>query len=147
VYLEKEKMNDPSSIQRRLALKMRLNKIDGVGVTGPIILHEVLTKMSFSSKLVQGFCSVNDEGSCWHVIVMADDGLVLDIGHTLACLQDPEFSKCKFVLSQEEPEGEYQKDQLVIDSWEIYQKDPKDFWKKMPKKVQDFRAKMMREFK
>jgi hypothetical protein len=36
---------------------------------------------------------------------------------------------------------------MVIDSWEVYQKDPKEFWKKMPKKIQDFRAKMMREFK
>jgi hypothetical protein len=101
--------------------------------------------MSFSSRLVQGYCSVNGD-SCWHVIVMVEDE-VLDIGYELACLQDPEFTKCKFVLSQVEPEGEYQKDQLVIDSWDLYQKDPKDFWKKMPKKVQDFRAKMMREFK
>jgi len=71
---------------------------------------------------------------------------VLDIGHILACMQDPEFSKCAFKLSMIEP-AEYQKEQSVIDSWELYQENPKDFWKKTPMKVQDFRAKMMREFK
>ena len=136
----------PSEIQRRLALKIRLNKIEGVGVTGPVILHEILYMNSYPSKLVQGYCRTNDADPFWHVIVMVGDQ-VLDIGHTLACLQDPEYAKLRFTLSQEEPEEEYQKDQMVIDSWELYQKDPKDFWKKMPKKIQDFRAKMMREFK
>ena len=135
----------PSEIQRRLALKIRLNKIEGVGVTGPIILHEILYTNSYPSKLVQGYCRTNDADPFWHVIVMVGEE-VLDIGHTLACLQDSEFIKFRFTMSQEEPE-EYQKEQMVIDSWEIYQKDPKDFWKKMPKKIQDFRAKMMREFK
>ena len=138
-------MSTPSDIQRRLALRIRLNKIEGVGITGPIILHEVLYMNSYPSKLVQGYCSVNDEHPCWHVIVMVDKE-PLDIGYTLACLQDPDFTKCRFTLTQEEPE-EYQKDQLVVDSWDIYQKDQKEFWKKMPKKIQDFRAKMMREFK
>ena len=59
-------------------------------------------------------------------------------------MDEPEFAKCQFVLSEEAPEA-YDKDNLVITSWELYQKDPKEFWKKMPKKIQDFRAKILRE--
>ena len=36
------------STQKRLSLKMRLNKIDGVGVTGPILLHEVCVRVPAS---------------------------------------------------------------------------------------------------
>ena len=50
-----------SSVTQRLALKMRLNKIDGVGVTGPVILHELLTTMSYNTRLVQG-CDVDERG-------------------------------------------------------------------------------------
>jgi hypothetical protein len=110
--------------------------------------------MSYSSRLVQGFCVLNEtKNACWHVVAMVEDATsessqVLDIGYAMACMEDPEFAKCQITLSPTEPEGcEIQKDDLVIQSWDLYQKDPKDFWKKMPKKVQDFRAKMMREFK
>lgn len=135
----------PSEIQRRLALKIRLNKIEGVGITGPVILHEVLYMNSYPSKLVQGYCRINEGEPCWHLIVMVDTE-PLDIGYTLACLQDPEYAKYRVTLSQEEPE-KYESDKMVTDSWELYQKDPKEFWKKMPMKLQNFRAKMMREFK
>jgi len=68
--------------------------------------------------------------TCWHVIVVSGDE-VLDIGYTLACLQEPEFTKCRFEVTFTEPEGEYQKDDLVVESWELYQKDPKEFWKQV----------------
>jgi hypothetical protein len=131
-----------ADVQRRLALRMKLNKIDGVGVTGPVLLNELLYKQGYQSNVVQGYCTVNGE-SCWHVWVESG-GIQYDIGYTLACLEDPEFSKCQFVLTRDTP-AEYQKDDLVITSWELYLKDHKEFWKKMPKKVQDFRYKMLRE--
>ena len=121
---------------------MRLNKIDGVGVTGPILLNELLYKSGYHSNLVQGYCTVNGE-SCWHVWV-TNAGSTHDIGYTLACLDDPEFSKCRFVLTQQEPET-FQKDKMVIDSWDVYLKDRHEFWKKMPKKIQNFRAKILYE--
>ncbi len=79
-------MTSPSDVQRRLALKMRLNKIDGVGVTAPIILHEVLTTMNYNSRLMQGYCVMNGtKDACWHVVAMVEDATsetsqVLDIG-------------------------------------------------------------------
>jgi hypothetical protein len=126
-----------NEIQKRLALKMRLNKIDGFGITGPILLCDALYKQKFSSRLVQGYCTVNGD-SCWHLWVQIGDDKY-DIGYTMACLDDHEFTKCQFVLSEDEP-VQYQKDQTVIDSWNLYQKDPHAYWKKAPKKIQDFRA-------
>lgn len=127
-------------IQHHLALRMKLHNIDGVGVTAPILLNELLYKNKYQTKLVQGYCTVNGD-SCWHVWVQVGSEN-FDIGYTLACFQDAEFAKCQFVLSQTAPE-EYQKDQKVIDSWELYEKDHKEFWKKAPKKIQDFRAKIL----
>ena len=81
--------------------------------------------------------------ACWHVVVIHEDpssetSQVLDIGYTLACMQNPDFAKCRITLSPTEPdEEEYkiEKDDLVIQSWDLYQKDPKEFWKKMPMRV------------
>ncbi len=73
-------MTNPSDIQRRIALKLRLHKIENVGVAGPILVHEVLTKLGHPSRLAQGYCTVSgEESSCWHVITMVENQ-ALDIG-------------------------------------------------------------------
>jgi hypothetical protein len=71
----------------------------------------------------------------------------LDIGYTIACLQDKEFEKCCMILHTGLAPGakEPQRDTETTDMWEIYQKDSKEFWKKQPVKVQNFRAKVLSE--
>ena len=141
----------PVDIQKRLALKLKLNKIDNCGLTAPILLNEILAKCGHTTKLVQGYCSLSED-TCWHVwvdIQMSEHGSPqkLDIGYTIACLQDKEFEKCCMILHTGLAPGakEPQRDTETTDMWEIYQKDSKEFWKKQPVKVQNFRAKVLSE--
>ena len=141
----------PTDIQKRLALKLKLNKIDNCGLTAPILLNEILAKQGLKTRLVQGYCSLSGD-TCWHVwveIQMSEHGSPqkLDIGYTIACLQDQEFEKCEMILHTTLAPGAKtpQKDTESVDMWEIYQKDSKEFWKKQPTKVQNFRAKVIKE--
>jgi len=135
----------PVDIQKRLALKLKLNKIDNCGITAPILLNEILAKCGHTTRLVQGYCSLTGE-TCWHVWVEIG-ALKLDIGYTIACLQDREFEKCCPILHTNVVPGakEPQRDTESVDNWEVYQKDSKEFWKKQTIKVQNFRAKVINE--
>ena len=135
----------PVDIQKRLALKLKLNKIDNCGITAPILLNEIFAKQGLKPRLVQGYCSLSEE-TCWHVWV--EIGVQkFDIGYTIACLQDKEFEKCTMILHTSLAQGakQPQKDTETTDMWEIYQKDSKEFWKKQSMKIQNFRAKVLNE--
>jgi len=85
-----------SALQKRLALKLKLNKIDNCGIAASILLNEILAKNGYKTKLVQGYCSLNQE-TCWHVWVQIENEK-FDIGNTIACLHDKEFEKCSMIL-------------------------------------------------
>jgi hypothetical protein len=135
----------PVDVQKRLALKLKLNKIDSCGIVAPILLNELLSKLGHETKLVQGYCSFSNE-TCWHV--WTELGVQkLDIGYTIACLHDKEFEKCTMILHTNIASGssEPKTDTEVLDMWSVYQKDPKEFWKKQLVKIQNFRAKVLNE--
>jgi hypothetical protein len=131
------------SVLRRLALKIRLNKIENCGIAAPILLNEILAKKGFKTKVVQGFASLKEE-SAWHVWVECD-GVQLDIASTLHQLKNPEEPLSHVSLSETYEEGCPQENPQVTAQWELYQKDSKQFWKEMPAKVQNFRAKILKE--
>jgi hypothetical protein len=140
----------PSDIQKRLALKLKLNKIDDCGIAASILLNEILAKQGVSTKLVQGYCSLSGE-TCWHVWVEVESEFgpkqKLDIGYIIACLQDREFENCTVLLHTGIAPGskEPKSDTETLDNWELYQKDSKEFWKKQSTKLQNFRAKVLHE--
>jgi hypothetical protein len=135
----------PVDIQKRLALKLKLNKIDNCGIVAPILLNELLAKLGHETKLVQGYCSVAGE-TCWHV--WPEIGVQkFDIGYTIACLNDKEFAKCTMILHTNLAPGssEPKTDTEVLDMWDVYKKDPREFWKKQSSQIQSFRAKVFRD--
>jgi hypothetical protein len=134
-----------SEIQRRLALKLKLHKIDSCGIAAPILLNEILAKNGYQTKLVQGYCSLSKE-TCWHIWIEIGSEK-FDIGYTIACLNDKEFEKCKMILHTNlAPGAEPPKtDTETTDEWELYEKDHRAFWKKQPIKVQNVRAKLLNE--
>jgi hypothetical protein len=134
-----------SLIQKRLALKLKLYKIDSCGIAAPILLNEILAKNGYQTKLVQGYCSLDKE-TCWHIWIEIGSEKI-DIGNTIACLHDKEFEKCKMILhtnlalGSESPKTNTE----TLDEWDIYKDDHKAFWKKQPIKVQNVRAKLLNE--
>jgi len=134
-----------SFIQKRLALKLKLHKIDSCGIAAPILLNEILAKSGYQTKLVQGYCSINKE-TCWHIWVEVG-AEKFDIGYTIACLNDKEFEKCTMILHTNLAPGADtpSSDTASLDNWELYEKDHRSFWKKQPIKVQNARAKLLNE--
>jgi hypothetical protein len=127
------------TLQRRLALKLKLHKLDNCGIAAPILLNELLAKNGHTTKLVQGYSSFRNE-TCWHVWVEVGSEKC-DIGYTIACLHEPEFVNCKMILHTNlHPDSTPKNDQTVIDQWEMYQNDHKAFWNSMPTKLKNFRA-------
>jgi hypothetical protein len=117
---------------KNLALRLKLNRLTDCGINAPIIFHET----NPGTSLVQGWCTV--EGStCWHVWVEMPDGTVVDVIRTLAILMNPLYKNSTFTLSKE---GKGEMDQETLDNWEMYQKDPKVYWSKQPKKIKDFKS-------
>ena len=137
-------MTTPIQIQKRLALRLKLNKIDNLGISAPILLNEILEKNKYKTKLVQGYCSLNNE-TCWHVWVLINNNEQIDINYTIACLNEEKFLKSNMLLHMNIlPNSQTPTfDTETVDNWELYQKDHKAIWKKQPIKLQNIRAKLI----
>jgi hypothetical protein len=133
-------------IQHRLALKFRVNKIENSGIHGPILLNELFfhTDKNVKSKLVEGCLKIHmpdtmEPDKCWHIWVDVD-GELYDINKKLAIMKDAGFNNCEFEYT-EELEGIEKPEELEA-QWELYKKDKKEFWKKSPQNLKDFRSKI-----
>jgi hypothetical protein len=123
-------------IVKRYSLRVKLHKVEKEAVFIQAILCELLNKVGggTSHRLVQGFCTAHGE-SCYHIWVKNDaTSEDIDVIRYL-------FPEYQTILTQEEVPGAL-KDQLTVDLFELYESgDYKEFWKKAPKKVLDFRSK------
>lgn len=141
-------------IQRRLALKFRLHKIENSGIFGPILLDELLKHKKMSSTLVEGYLKIHTPDSldpeiCWHIWIKDTNETIYDINHVLAIMKEPAFSNCKFLYETEIEKAPEDSDQTkeLKEHWEFYKKDKHEFWKCSPMKIRNLRAKIFRENK
>ena len=126
---------------QRYILKMRLNKVQKCGISGPLIWADVNKHLT----AVQGY--IKTQGvTCWHVWCQDTQGNIEDVGWELAKREDPGFANVEKEYIMIPPEGvEIDKDLEVVERWEKYQKDPGGYWKTEPMKVRDFKSKIIRE--
>jgi hypothetical protein len=121
-------------IIKKIALRLKLNKLEGCGIAGPILVHEYLKRYhSITTTLVQGQYTSEHE-KCAHVWLRYCDR-EYDIGHVLACLIDPEFTKVQYSLTEGPSE--------LSDQFELYQEKPSVFWKNSSRPLQNFRSKLL----
>lgn len=99
-------------------MRLNLNKITDP-LMGPILLHEYLK----DSKLVQGWVRFPGSKLCWHVWIETKEGEKIDI-HTLTMEGQLEYVR--------EATEEFDSDRQVLDTWDLYQNSPKDYWKSKP---------------
>jgi|TARA_B100001094_G_C17451940_1_gene448683 hypothetical protein len=127
----------------RYILKMRLNKMQKCGISGPLIWSEVNRNLT----AVQGYL-VTQGTACWHVWCQDTQGEIQDVGWELAKREDAAFANIDKEYIMIPPEGmQVDKDIEVAERWDKYQQDPKGYWKTEPMDVQTFRAKIIRETK
>ena len=129
----------------RLVLKFRVNKIQVPGIYGPIILCEFLNHLQKTNaySIKEGYLKIetNDKPEvCWHLWVENEEGEKFDINKLLAERNDEEFSVCDFEYMDSVDESVKPED--IYKEWELYQKDKKEFWKKSPMKLKNFRSKL-----
>ena len=129
-----------SSLVHKLALRLKLNKLDGCGIAAPILLYEYLKRVhKITTELVQGYYKSDNE-KCWHVWIRHTE-IDYDIGHDLACLVDPEFKKVQYTLQIDNNTKEGP--QELIDQFNLYQENPSMFWKNTSRTLQNFRSKIL----
>ena len=137
------------TIQQRLALKFRVSKIENSGIHAPILLNELFyhADKDTDARLVQGFLKIETPEElkpqiCWHIWVV-NGARVYDINKTLAIMKDPGFNNCKFDYSMSEKDIEVPEE--LNEQWKLYQEDKKEFWKKSPMYLKNFRAKVFKK--
>lgn len=120
---------------------MRLNKMQDCGISGPLIWAEVNKNLT----AVQGY--IKTQGTtCWHVWCQDTQGDIQDVGYELAKRDDPTFANIDKEYIMIPPEGvQVDKDPEVVERWELYQNDPKGFWKTETQRIRDFKSKINRE--
>ena len=100
-------------------MMLNLNKVTDP-LMGPILLHEHLK----DSKLIQGWVRLPGSKLCWHVWVETKEGEKVDV-HALTMEGQLEYV-------YEKGEEEFDSDRQVLDTWDLYQHSPKDYWKSKP---------------
>jgi hypothetical protein len=121
-------------IIKKVALRLKLNKLEGCGIAAPILVHEYLKRYhSIETTLVQGQY-ISEHEKCAHVWLRYCDK-DYDIGHVMACLVDPEFTKVQYSLVEGPSE--------LSEQFDLYQEKPSVFWKNYIRPLQNFRSKLL----
>jgi len=121
-------------IIKKIALRLKLNKLKGCDIAAPILVHEYLKRHhSIDMTLIQGQYTSEHE-KCAHVWLRYCDK-DYDIGHAMACLIDQEFTKVKYSLVEGPSE--------LSEQFELYQEKPSVFWKNSSRPLQNFRSKLL----
>jgi len=142
-----------TDIVHRTALRIKLNKVGGSIIHHIALLKRGLENNKVKCEMVQGFCIIpQTKEACTHYWLReTGTGLDLDVGFAVACLRTPELAEIHPVLLEELPEGMTRSDEgeLTITSenqllFDLYHKDPKDFWRQAPSDVKGFSVKLIK---
>ena len=133
---------------RRLALRIKLRNVSGNVVHHAAILKRFLDQKDIQSQMIKGFCVIPEtKEACEHYwIRIFPENLDLDIGFEVAKLRSPELQALHPVLLESMPTGMNRSDEkelLIRDEnerlFELFQQDPKAFWREAPQDVRGFR--------
>lgn len=121
----------------RFVLKLKVGGLRNPGIYGNLLLYDFMTHRDQEVELVQGSLALGRE-TCWHLWVETAEGQVLDV------IRASVEGDAEFVYSKECDE-KAERDEEITQQYELYKEDRKEFWKKAPVKVKNFRAKMFRQ--
>ena len=134
---------------RRLALRIKLHNVSGNVVHHAALLKKALDKQGMNTVMVKGYCVIPEtKEACEHYWIRdVESGLDLDIGFEVARLKSPELQALYPVLLESIPSGMIRSDEketMIREEnerlFELYQRDPKAFWREAPRDVTNFRT-------
>lgn len=124
---------------RRFCLHIRANKLQhNKGIWMPILYHETQKDITV---LVQGWIKDQPEQpQSWHLWCETAVGERHDPQITLLEMEEV-YYKLIYETPLEKP-PDAQEDEEIVNLWELYEKDPQEFWKKQDHEVRSFRSKI-----
>jgi len=133
-------------ILNRLATRLKIYDISGSVMHHVAILKRILDRQNVQSEIIRGYCVIMEsKESCEHYWVRTSEGLDLDIAFAVAKLKSPDLQSLHPVLVDECPPGLNRSDleaseirQENTRLFELYQRDPKAFWRESPRDVSSF---------
>ena len=138
---------------RRIALRIKMHNVSGNVVHHNALLKRFLEQKGVKCELVKGYCVIAEtKEACEHVWVRVPDPkgppLDLDLSFEVAKLKSPEL-QALYPALLESIEGipnliRSDEKEFVIRHenerlFELFQRDPKAFWREAPQDVRDFR--------
>ena len=134
---------------RRLALRIKMHNVSGNVVHHSALLKKFLDQQGIKSEMIKGFCVIPEtKEACEHYWIRElNSGLDLDVGFEVAKLRSPELQALHPVLLESIPPGMTRSDEketMIREDnerlFELYQRDPKAFWREAPRDVTGFRT-------
>ena len=139
----------------RLALRLKIRNVSGTVVHHAAILKRALDHQGTRCEMVKGFCVIPEtKEACEHYWIRVDTGadqfLNLDVGFEVAKLKNPELQALHPVLlttleshlgtliRSDENEFAIRRENERL--FELFQRDPKAFWRESPRDVREFRS-------
>ena len=137
-------------VVKHAALRIKIH-----GVPGTVIHHLALLKRSLEQKgtktdMVKGWCVIEQtKESCEHYWLRdVETGLDMDLGFAVAKLRTPELAALHPVLLENLPPGLTRSDseETLIRTensrlYDLFQENPKAFWRESPREVTSFHMK------
>ena len=135
-----------TDIMTRLALRLKLHRVGGGVVHHVALLKKTLEQQGISSRMIKGYCVIEDtKEACEHYWVRTDEGLDIDVAFAVARLKNHELMALEPVLLETLPPGLTRSDSgeiLILDEnrrlFELFESDPKAFWREAPRDVATF---------
>jgi hypothetical protein len=134
-------------VVKQAALRLKVHNVPGT-----VIHHLALLKRSLDQKgtrtiMIKGWCVIEQtKEACEHYWLReVDTGLDMDLGFTVAKLRTPELAALHPVLLENLPPGLTRSDseETLIRAensrlFDLFQENPKAFWRESPREVTSF---------
>jgi hypothetical protein len=135
-----------SEIVTLLALRLKVHQVGGGVVHHVAILKKALDRKGVTSRMIKGYCVIEDtKEACEHYWLRTEEGLDFDIGFAVARLKNPELMVLEPVLLEILPQGLIRSDaeetRILNENhrlFELFESDPKEFWREAPRDVSTF---------
>lgn len=135
---------------KRMALRLKIHKVSGSVIHHVALLKRELEKQGVRTRMIKGYCVIFEtKESCDHYWIREEKtGLDIDIAFQVACLKTPELMALRPVLLETLPQDLTRSDETEIlireenkRLFDLFQEDPKGFWRAAPRDVVAFHVK------
>jgi len=132
---------------KRIALRLKLRHVSGSVVHHVALLKKTLDQQGIACEMIKGFCVITEsKEACEHYWIRhKQTGLDFDVAFEVAKLRSPELQSLNPVLLESCPPGlnhSDEKETMIREEnfrlFELYQQDPRAFWREAPRDVTSF---------